>query len=198
MQRLRFGRRPGPPEIGSRVCRVSSHDDGMAERSGPLTEFNEAAIEWAAGGRGQGLVDAAAIALAEGLDSKTLRVLAGAPRRFADEEATELAAWVFEELGLKVAPRLSSEAVVDGARLAARRFLDSGAAQPRALAFEMWSTCRAAGYPDELQQWSGIDDDYDCIGNGYSRTDAAELDAIVVELARELAGERPTEPNSVG
>lgn len=85
LARFRLGR-PGPPEIGSRVCRVSSHDDGMAERSGPLTEFNEAAIEWAAGGRGQGLVDAAAIALAEGLDSKTLRVLAGAPRRFADEK----------------------------------------------------------------------------------------------------------------
>lgn len=170
----------------------------MAEPEGPLSKFNDAAIEWAAGGSGQALVDAAVEALVDDLDSKHLRVLAGAPSRFADEEATEFAPWAFEELGLTVAPRFSREAVIDGARLAARRFLDNGAAQPRALAYEMWAAYSAADYPDELRQWSGIDDEYDCIGNGYSRTDASELDALVREMARELAGARPAEPKSAG
>jgi hypothetical protein len=46
-----------------------------------LDSLTEVAIEWAAGGRGQLLVDAAAEALADGLDSPTLRELAGHERQ---------------------------------------------------------------------------------------------------------------------
>ena len=56
------------------------------------------------------LMIGSADALAAGIDSPTLRVLAGAPRFAADEEATELAPFVFEELGLHVHERLSSAA----------------------------------------------------------------------------------------
>ncbi len=62
----------------------------MTEDSEALARFREEAIEWAVGGRGQEIVDAAAMALAEGLDSPSLRVLAGAPHSTADEEAAEL------------------------------------------------------------------------------------------------------------
>lgn len=74
-----------------------------------------------------------------------------------------------------------------------RRF-DSGAAQPRALAFEMWSTCRAAA--DELQQWSGIDDEYQRFEEIYGQYDCPALDALVVEMARELAGEASPAPSA--
>lgn len=74
-------------------------DHSMTGPAGALELFTRAAVDWAGGGRGQPLVDAAADALAAGVDSPTLRVLAGAPRAAADEEATELTLLVFEELG---------------------------------------------------------------------------------------------------
>lgn len=52
---------------------MSGQDDDMAEPSDALTKFNDAAIEWAAGGSGQALVDAAVEALVDDLDSKHLR-----------------------------------------------------------------------------------------------------------------------------
>ena len=67
------------------------NDGAMVEGNPVLDALAEAGVTWAAGGRGQPLVDAAAEALAAGVDSPTLRVLAGAPRATADEEATELA-----------------------------------------------------------------------------------------------------------
>jgi hypothetical protein len=81
-----------------------------------LNELRQAALAWAAGGRGQPLVDAAAEALALGVDSSTLRVLAGASRAEADEETTELGPSVFEELGLPIEQRFSEAAIVQVSR----------------------------------------------------------------------------------
>jgi hypothetical protein len=110
-----------------------------------MTEaFRRAALSWAAGGRGKPLVDAAANALAEGLDSPSLRMLAGATAVAADEEADEWAARTFAELGLDIHARFSSEAIVAFARLRAWEFLRSRGTiseeSPRALAAEFYVT----------------------------------------------------------
>ena len=83
------------------------------EPGNPSDRFDRAAIEWPGGARGQDLVDATALALAEGLDSPTLRVLAGAPRASADDEVTDLAPTAFDELHLRVQPCISAAALVD-------------------------------------------------------------------------------------
>lgn len=57
------------------------HHGSVSELT-PIEQFTEAAVDWAGGGPGHVIVDAAAAALAEGLDSPSLRVLAGAPSRF--------------------------------------------------------------------------------------------------------------------
>jgi hypothetical protein len=180
-------RQAGSARFGHYALPVSGRDDALAM-------FTEAAISWAAGGRGQPLVDAAAAALAAGLDSPTLRVLAGAPRAAADEEATELAPTVFEELGMAVAERLSPEAVVQGARQRARRFVAEGGS-PRALTADLYGMFIAAGYPDELTAWTGLDDWYDMVATGVIAGTTDEVDAAAVEAAHALAEGR--EPGDV-
>jgi len=147
----------------------------------------DAAIEWAAGGRGQLVVDAAAQALADGLDSPTLRVLAGAPRATADEEATELAPTVFHELGISVHDRLSAEAIVEGARQRAARFL-AGREPPRNLASDLWGMYVSAGYPEELAVWSGLDDWYKMLEDGVMAGRVEDVDAAVISAAHTLTG----------
>jgi hypothetical protein len=137
----------------------------MATDMEVLEAFAEAAVEWAAGGRGQPLVDAAAEALAAGLDSPALRVLAGAPRAAADEETAEVAPLVFEELKITIHERFSAQAVVEGARQRAIRFLN-GEGSARTLAGDLWRMYVNAGYPDELRDWSGLDDYYDMLEGG--------------------------------
>jgi hypothetical protein len=135
----------------------------MADSSdATLSQFQEAAIDWAAGGRGQPLVDAAAQALADGLDSPTLRVLAGAPHASADDEARELAPAVFEELGLEIPERMSDAAYIAGAVLVGRRFLD-GQGTARDVAKRLYAMFVSAGYPNELAEFSGLDDMYDIL-----------------------------------
>jgi hypothetical protein len=150
-----------------------------------LVAFTEAAIEWAGGGRGQPLVDAAAEALASGLDSPTLRILAGAPRSAADDEASTFAPDVFEELGLCVHLRMSTEAMIDRARLKARWFL-AGRGSPRTLTSELWWIYKEAGYPAELADWSGLDDWYDMLESGVIKGTLADVDKAVSETARAL------------
>jgi hypothetical protein len=67
----------------------------MRDPDAVLAAFVDAAVDWAAGRRAQPLVDAAAQALADGLDSPSLRMLAGAPRASADDEAWDLAPAAF-------------------------------------------------------------------------------------------------------
>ncbi|HEX7167581.1 MAG TPA: hypothetical protein VF230_11430, partial [Acidimicrobiales bacterium] len=159
----------------------------------PADAFASAAIEWAAGGPGQPLVDAAVDALVAGIDSPTLRILAGAGHANADAEATELAPKVFKELGMHVDERLSPSAIVAGARQKARRFLDEGGS-PRQLAQDVWRMYVNARYPAELSAWAGLDDWYDMLDTGVIAGDPADAAAAVTEAARALVDGRPCEP----
>jgi hypothetical protein len=147
--------------------------------------FTEAAVEWAAGGPAQPLVNEAANALAAGLDTPTLRVLAGAPKALADDEARELAPAVFAELGLRIAERLGPQAIVDGARLDAKRVLATNGSL-RKLATRLWHAYTSAGYPEELSQWSGIDDWYDMVEQDVTVGSVADVDAAALTEARAL------------
>jgi hypothetical protein len=154
-------------------------------------------VAWAAGGRGAPLVDAAADALAEGLDSAMLRVLAGAPHAFADREASDLATQVFAELDLPVFERLSTEAVIEEARLRAAEFLVNPS-DHRGFTNDLYSAFRFAGYPAELADFSGLDDWYDMVDTGVVMGDAAEVDAAVVEAAHRLVGLSTGAPFDIG
>ena len=168
----------------------------MTEDSEALARFREEAIEWAVGGRGQEIVDAAAMALAEGLDSPSLRVLAGAPHSTADEEASELAPLAFRELGLDVKQRLSPEAFVDGARQEAQRLLD-GVITERELARRLAPFCVSAGYPRELSTWIGLDDYYDLIESGVINASPSVLDKDVLAAAEDLVNHRQGRPATI-
>lgn len=163
----------------------------------PSEIFAEAAIDWAAGGRGQPLVDAAAEALVAGLDSPTLRILAGARRANADLEATELGPTVFEELGIQIHDRLSPEAIIAGARQKARRFLSEGGS-PRQFAKDLWRMYASAGYPQELSAWSGLDDWYDMLDSRVIAGPIADVDVAVTEAARDLVDGLPIEQPPLG
>jgi hypothetical protein len=163
----------------------------MSDSGETLELFAAAAVDWAAGGRGHALVDAAAQALATGLDSPTLRILAGASQVSAEEEALDLAPTVFEELGLVIATRLSAAAIVDGARQRALRFL-RGDDVARELARDLWRMYVAADYPEELADFSGLDDWYDMIETGVVDGRVKDVDRATADAARALVGRDPT------
>ncbi len=129
------------------------------------------ALAWAAGGRGRPLVDAAAEALAAGLDSPSLRMLAGATRAMADEEADEWAAKTFQELGLEVASRFSAEAVIAFAQLRAWEFLRSRGSinqkSARLFAAELYGYYVDSEYSGELGPTAGFDDAFGLVEEGY-------------------------------
>jgi len=165
----------------------------MVEVAVALERFKRAAIEWAAGGRGQPLVDAAAQALVDGLDTPTLRVLAGAPHSAADEEAEDLGPAVFDELGVQIHERRSTPAAIEGARLRALRFLEHGGS-PRDLARDLWRIYEHSGYPEELSAWSGFDDWYSMLESGIVNGNVEDVDRDVSTAARALVGRTTVQP----
>lgn len=171
--------------------------EAMSQRRDTLENFREAAIAWAAGGRGQMIVDAAATALAADVDSPTLRMLAGAPHTSADDEASELAPQAFRELGLDVSERLSPEAYIEAARQQARSFL-AGEMSARELTGYLAGFYMAAGYPSDLQTWIGLDDYYDMLRDGVIGGSVLEIDLAVDAAAQDLVHRRNSEPVSVG
>jgi hypothetical protein len=150
------------------------------------------ALAWAAGGRGKPLVDAAANAPAEALDSPSLRMLAGATAVAADEEADEWAVRAFGELVIEVHERRSREAIIDFARLRAWEFLrrqgTSDEESPRALAAEFYGYAVASDFADELATWSSIDDDFVLLESGVFYRSAAEIMPILIAELEELCG----------
>ncbi len=165
----------------------------MNDDSPALARFREEAIEWAVGGRGQAIVNAAATALAEGLDSPSLRMLAGAPHSVADDEAAEFAPLAFRELGLDVNERLSPGAYIDGARQEAQRLLD-GVISERELARRLSRFCAPAEYPPELSTWIGLDDYYDLIDEGVIAVAPSVLDEAARVAAEDLVSHRSGPP----
>lgn len=159
---------------------TSDHDPSPRER------FARAAIEWTGGARGQVLVDAAAQALVDGLDSPTLRILAGSPRAAADEEATEFGPLVFEELGIRIEPRLSQAAIIEAARLMASDLL-TGRWTPRGATAALYRMYVASDYASELADFSGFDDWYDMLRDGIVSGSVETVDEAVMQSARTLA-----------
>lgn len=159
---------------------------GVTQRHEALSAFYCALIEWAAGARGQMIVDAAAVALVDGLDSPALRYLAGATRTAADSDAGEWAPQAAAELGLAIPERLSAEAYVRVARLYAARFL-SDPTDPRGFAALGYRLYVAAGYQAELLAFSGLDDWYDMLATGVIAGDSREVDDATRQAAEELA-----------
>jgi len=153
-----------------------------------LARFEEAAIEWAGSGYGKPLVEAAVRALTVGLDTPTLRILAGAPAKFADEEASECAEDVFDELGLLVPQKLTDDALVALAKLKAKRFLASGDS-PARLADEISALHTQAGYRSELSDLATLAEWYVITDSGLVQGDNSALDDEVrIEAGRLVAG----------
>lgn len=165
--------------------------------AGAASRFEEAAIEWAGTGYGKRLVDAAVAALMEGLDTPTLRVLAGAPERFADEEAAECAVDLFDELDLSVPEKHSSDAYVALAKLKARRLLD-GEGSPRQLAADLYMLFVASDYRPELSEFGGLDDWYMMLDDRLIEGTSSVVDEAVGESAERLADGLPSRGRRLG
>ena len=118
------------------------------------------------------------------------------PDAAADEEAEEYGPPTFEELGLDVCPRRSKDAVIEGARLRAVRFL-SGEGSGRELARDLWRSYVAADYPDELAGFAGLDDYYDMIEHGVIADRLESADAATEEAAKALVERREHPATSV-
>ena len=175
----------GPAARGDRVA------------AGAASRFEEAAIEWAGTGYGKPLVDAAVAALMEGLDTPTLRVLAGAPERFADEEASEYAVDLFDELELSIPEKHSSDAYVALAKLKARRLLD-GEGTPRQLAADLYMLFVASDYRPELSEFGGLDDWYMMLDDRVIEGTSSVVDEAVRESAERLAAGLPSRGQRLG
>jgi hypothetical protein len=154
---------------------------------------------WAAGGSGKTLVDAAAEALVEGLDSPSLRFLAGATAVAADREALDWAPRVFDELGLTVHERGSPLAIIVAARVLGAEFLRFGFDAPR-FAGELYRLSVQAGDPDELAGFTGFDDYFRLIAEGVVSGSHFELTRDFVVAVRTLVdggGRSSDVPNPV-
>ena len=156
--------------------------------------FHREALAWAAGGRGKPLVDAAAEALVVGLDSPSLRMLAGATRTKADDEADEWAAKTFWELGLAVADRFSAEAVIAFARVRAWEFLCARGSineeSPRSLAAEFYGYYVASDYVEELGSWGGFVDYFAMLESGVIEGSVSDLMPGLIAELEELSGRK--------
>lgn len=150
--------------------------------------FRSAAVEWAAGGDGASLVDAAAQALVDGLDSPNLRMLAGARSADAEDEADEYGPLAFAELELDIPPRSSRDAVLACAVQIARRVV-SGAEPARPGAQAIYRLFVRSRYEaDELATFSGIDDFYDMLDNGTFAGSYADADRTTMGECIQLIG----------
>jgi len=172
----------------------ASSTGGGAIAAGAGRRFEHAAVEWAGTGYGKPLVDAA---LMKGLDTPSLRVLAGAPARSADEEASDLAVDVFDELGLTTAEKHSDDAYVALARLKAQRFLDIGGSA-RVLASQLSKLYQNSNYREELADFSGLDDWYVMLDDRVIQGNRSAADDAVRESARRLIGGEPSSGTRLG
>ena len=175
----------------------SERDDLWSEPStgqctaavGAVRRFEQAAIHWAGSGYGKPLVIAAVAALMEGLDTPSLRVLAGASLSSADQEASDIAVEVFRELGLSIAERHSEQSYIDLARLKAQQFLDNNGSA-RQLASELWNLYKSSNYREELAEFSGLDEWYVMLDDRIVQGDSASVDQAVREAAQELIADQ--------
>jgi hypothetical protein len=103
------------------------------------------------------LVDVATRALVEGADSPALRELAGVPKRFATQEAPDLALQALEELGLRPIPDEKAELAL--AQVYARRVV-SGDLRPYSGASLIWRAFFPE-YPSIAGPFIGLEDEWE-------------------------------------
>ncbi len=158
----------------------------MSARHEALARFYRAAVEWAGGAQGEAVVDAAADALVDELDTPSLRYLAGATRASADDESREWVPRVIEELGLRLPDRLSPEARIAAARSWAFRFLRNPS-DPRTITEQLYRLYVDTDYTSELAAFIGLDDWYDLLDTGVIAGKASEVDRAVFHALQDLA-----------
>ena len=169
---------------GSRDTQYVNSDE-MSKESAALADLERAAIEWAATSQGQALVDACVDALVAGLDSPTLRVLAGAPAISANDEATDLGPRVFEELDLTISDEQSDEAYLQLARTKAQELLN-GHGTERQLTTDLYTLYRKSQFRLALAEFSGLDDWYHQIEDGVLKDNPSTVADAVVLAARDF------------
>ena len=159
--------------------------DETSKEPDALADLERAAIEWAATSQGQALVDACVNALVAGIDSPTLRVLAGAPASSANDEATDLGPRVFEELGLAISDEQSDEAYLHLARTKAQELLN-GHSTERQLTTDLHALYRKSQSRLALVEFSGLNDWYHQIEDGGLRDNPSTVADAVVLAARDF------------
>jgi hypothetical protein len=138
--------------------------------------------------RSTDVVDAACDLLVAGLDSPSLRILAGVPRRNADIEVPQIVEPALREIGLEYHCRGSREAEEAAVRALAMRVL-SGSVEPSALT--VWAH-RRFGHDglDLAQRLVELDDVYDAYE--YDDGDQSTVDDDVIAEARRLVSGETT------
>ncbi len=167
---------------------------GSDERADAIEAFRDAAIEWAATGYGQPLVDAAgALIVADpAIESEALVMLAGAPARLADEEAHAYAAAASSDVGVDLADPQSPEAYRAFGRLLARRFL-AGAGSERDLARKVRRLWIDSDYSGPLGDLGHLHERVLLADDGYEMMEPVER-AIRSAAERLAAGDPPPPP----
>ena len=139
----------------------------------------------------QAVVACACDALIAGLDSPSLRVLAGLARREADYEVPEILPAALTELGLIYYPRGSGGGEEAAVRALAAQAV-SGALTPSELAAAIH---RHFGHALPLAgRLAQLDDEYDL--GSYSTMTQEQIDQEVMTEARQLTRERPGHPDA--
>ena len=134
-------------------------------------------------------VDWAVDALTAGLDSPTLRVLAGLQEPLWWSEVESIFVMAASELGFEV-PATEQDALWTYARQTAQDILDDRSA-PEAACHTLYRICVALDYPRRLQVWDGLDSAWIDITVGrhpysYDTATAANFAEICKNEARAL------------
>lgn len=97
---------------------------------------------------------------------------------------------MFEELGIRVEPRLSEAAIIAEARLIAADLV-AGRGTPREVTATLYRMYVASGYAEELADSNGFDDWYDRLRDGIVSGSVDAVDEAVMQSARSLAVGEP-------
>ncbi|MEU1145082.1 hypothetical protein ACFYO9_07550 [Streptomyces sp. NPDC005863] len=155
-------------------------------------DLQDLAALWSVGEVGAyEIVEAACAALVVGLDSPTLRILAGCTRTEADYEMPDLLPAVLDELDRVFYPQdVDVEARQDAAVRALARQLLTGKLTPRELALRIHQ--RFSHQLPLAVRLAELDDAYDSAAyeTGDEARTLAEIDANVIAEAQRLSGPR--------
>ena len=161
--------------------------ESLTEDDDAIARFRRAAGFWLVGLRtSEEIVDAAACALVEGLDTPKLRILAGVPRRDATSDVPDLLRWTYEELALGSLPdRETDDARLVGATEIAKAILD-GELAPSSGAFQIY-TVFLPEYPTVAMPFLRLSDEYGLVPDFTHRT-FEQIDNAVRQQAQLLIG----------